>query len=309
MSSSMITASELSSNESQTASCPTRLSLVTSEHSLIQDVQSFIAALPRWLVVDFPANPSQSQESAPEPMIPATCGPQHLTPYAWLDPDTASLRTFQACLPLDILSESFATLPKAGIAHDGVVYRQPSWERRISEIASGLWLTPAVGMIRGEKYVPETRFRHWTEGRQVHLTQQVRDPRMWPTPRANKVGGYSSVRFRPTLEQTVRAQWPTPTVDDSKQVTRDSGAYQSLTRAVRHASTPAVWPTPRAGSDTLVGGTGHWQMLQGTELEAGRGKLNPTWVDWLMGWIPGWTDLEPLATDKFQSWLQQHGIY
>src|SRR5216684_872072 len=32
---------------------------------------------------------------------------------------------------------------------------------------------------------------------------------LWPTPRANKVGGYSSPGFRPTLEQTVK-MWPTP---------------------------------------------------------------------------------------------------
>jgi hypothetical protein len=37
------------------------------------------------------------------------------------------------------------------------------------------------------------------------------------------------------------------------------------------------------------------------------GALNPTWVEWLMGWPLGWTDLKPLETDKFQAWLQQHG--
>ena len=38
------------------------------------------------------------------------------------------------------------------------------------------------------------------------------------------------------------------------------------------------------------------------------GQLNPNWVEWLMGWPIGWTDLKPLETDRFQSWLQQHGI-
>ena len=36
------------------------------------------------------------------------------------------------------------------------------------------------------------------------------------------------------------------------------------------------------------------------------GALNPTWVEWLMGWPLGWTDCEPLATDKYLLWLQQH---
>jgi hypothetical protein len=37
------------------------------------------------------------------------------------------------------------------------------------------------------------------------------------------------------------------------------------------------------------------------------GPLNPTWVEWLMGWPLGWTDLEPLETDKFQRWRRLRG--
>ena len=29
------------------------------------------------------------------------------------------------------------------------------------------------------------------------------------------------------------------------------------------------------------------------------GQLNPTWVEWLMGWPLGWTDLDASATDKY----------
>ena len=36
------------------------------------------------------------------------------------------------------------------------------------------------------------------------------------------------------------------------------------------------------------------------------GKLNPMWVEWLMGWPMGWTGLQPLETDKFREWQQQH---
>ena len=34
------------------------------------------------------------------------------------------------------------------------------------------------------------------------------------------------------------------------------------------------------------------------------GKLNPRWVEWLMGWPIAWTDCEPLATDKCR-WPQR----
>ena len=37
------------------------------------------------------------------------------------------------------------------------------------------------------------------------------------------------------------------------------------------------------------------------------GALNPTWVEWLMGWPLGWTDCAASETDRFQQWLRSHG--
>jgi hypothetical protein len=37
------------------------------------------------------------------------------------------------------------------------------------------------------------------------------------------------------------------------------------------------------------------------------GKPTPLNYEWLMGWPIGWTALEPLATDRFRRWLEQHG--
>ena len=39
------------------------------------------------------------------------------------------------------------------------------------------------------------------------------------------------------------------------------------------------------------------------------GKPNPIWGEWLMGWVLGWTELEPLGTDKYQQWLEKHGSF
>lgn len=36
-------------------------------------------------------------------------------------------------------------------------------------------------------------------------------------------------------------------------------------------------------------------------------RLNPDWLEWLMGWPIAHTALLPLAMDKFQEWQQQHG--
>jgi len=70
-----------------------------------------------------------------------------------------------------------------------------------------------------------------------------------------------------------------------------------------------LWPTPRAGNDVLCGGAGHKKMLIGTGLEKNRGKLNPSWIEWLMGWPIGQSDFTPLAMESFRQWQQLHGIY
>ena len=46
-----------------------------------------------------------------------------------------------------------------------------------------------------------------------------------------------------------------------------------------------------------------FQLGQQTPLK----RLNPDWVEWLIGWPIGHTGLKPLATDKFREWQQQHG--
>ena len=38
------------------------------------------------------------------------------------------------------------------------------------------------------------------------------------------------------------------------------------------------------------------------------GVLNPVWVEWLMGWPLGWTDLKPLETAKSPSALPSHSL-
>jgi hypothetical protein len=39
------------------------------------------------------------------------------------------------------------------------------------------------------------------------------------------------------------------------------------------------------------------------------GKVNPMWAEWLMGWVMSWTDLKESVTDRFQRWLNLHGIH
>ena len=114
--------------------------------------------------------------------------------------------------------------------------------------------------------------------------------------------------FQLPTKGTGSGSWPTPTVDDSSNVTRKSGKFQSLTRKV-------MFPTPQANEDAAGTPNGKMQRMLGnceeirgkTAQEWAGGTLNPNWVEWLMGWPIGWTDLKPLEMDKFQRWLDLHG--
>jgi hypothetical protein len=77
-----------------------------------------------------------------------------------------------------------------------------------------------------------------------------------------------------------------------------------------------LWPTPTTmkatGGPALCkwGGAGARKKMASMVTPAEmNGPLNPPWVEWLMGWPIGWSDLTPLETDKFREWQQQHGNF
>jgi len=110
---------------------------------------------------------------------------------------------------------------------------------------------------------------------------------------------------------TPSGNWPTPTVSDiytdklkSSQQTPGSMHSVTLPQAVR------MWPTPTTANwmtSTSVESTRQQmnngekyssRIMQAVALEepTATGYLNPTWVEWLMGFPIGWTDLEDSET-------------
>lgn len=69
------------------------------------------------------------------------------------------------------------------------------------------------------------------------------------------------------------------------------------------------FPTPCAGNPkwrgTFQEGGGSFNKWRETWL--GVQLINPGLWEEIMDWPIGWTDLAPLATDKFQQWLSSHG--
>lgn len=125
----------------------------------------------------------------------------------------------------------------------------------------------------------------------------------------------------PTLERptsaTASGLWPTPSANqfetkdlDAMLARRERAKLKSgngngfgltLANAVR------LWPTPVAtmskGSSPAAltrkdGRDRSGDRLDHAVMASDGGQLNPTWVEWLMGWPLGWTDLKPSATDR-----------
>jgi hypothetical protein len=68
-----------------------------------------------------------------------------------------------------------------------------------------------------------------------------------------------------------------------------------------------LWPTPTAHSAKEGAYPAEYDRKTPTLGARVGGKPNPMWVEWLMGWPTGWTDLGPLETDRFRQWQHSHG--
>jgi len=113
----------------------------------------------------------------------------------------------------------------------------------------------------------------------------------------------------PTPERLIYAngsgygqRFPTPTADDAKSG-RNLTANRSDPNSKHHSGTTltdfvTLFPTPTAN---------RWNGLQSHGVNVISGALNPEWVEWLMGWPLGWTDLGRLGTGRFREWLRLHG--
>ena len=79
---------------------------------------------------------------------------------------------------------------------------------------------------------------------------------------------------------------------------------QMLARRIS-ASDGGCWlPTPTTQDANNNGGPSQAKRHTPPLNSVAGGKLNPRWVEWLMGWPIAWTGCEPLATDKCR-WPQR----
>ena len=195
------------------------------------------------------------------------CGGTWPASLARFDPISSSWKTVQLSLLGD--SElSSVTWPRSGMTAAGQCWELPMSAPPIRETGSGLWLgtPPATMSVRSELFRREC-----------------------------------------ALTPAEFVKWPTPTVCGNynrKGASATSG--DGLATAVK------TWPTPRCQMTRPVKARKEYEAGHNGNLEevvaltGVTGVLNPTWVEWLMGWPLGWTDLKPLGTDKSHCVLLKH---
>lgn len=152
---------------------------------------------------------------------------------------------------------------RSGMMRNGIVYPLPPLAPLTKEIVSGsspTWQTPvaddAVDRKNGK----------WNSRGEPKLSAQVL---MWPTPKAHPG---SNRRTKPTPAQLA------------------GKAGMDLSVAVK------LWPTPTAHNAKEGGYPAEHTRNTPTLAARAGGRLNPTWVEWLMGFPLGHTDLNSSET-------------
>lgn len=236
--------------------------------------------LPMSSAAGFPAKTSARPAEALELMArAAVCGASTPALLANFDLPTSSWRTSQHCLVegLTVFSE---TWPRSGTMRSGIAYQLPPLARATDATESGLLPTPDTGLS------PNGHGRRGgrpNNGHQSGLSSSAMAKHgLWATPQA-------------------RDYMPAHTPE-----------YVAAKRAQGHGmrnlnDEVMMWPTPNAGDYKagMSNAPGRQQsslprsvgIAEGTS-SGRRGGLNPTWVEWLMGFPMGWTALKDSATQS-----------
>ena len=252
------------------------------------------------------------------------------------DLDTHTWKTHQ-CLWDEDLQPSSVTLPNWGmVTSDGVLWERTTLPRLTSGTGSGSWPTPKSsepGMSAKTSGRAVEKSTHLTT--QVALAEGMINPKtgnMWATPttmdtlppKSEKALLREATEVRPGRSKpgNLRDQvsnmknWPTPQAASSQSATMEASYKEALRlhpkgqNALAAEIASQTYPTPQANEDAAGTPAGNMQKMLGndprvrgeTQEEWSKGALNPTWVEWLMGWPISWTTLDMNVKPYYDAW-------
>ena len=259
-------AKKLSHKESETDSLTTLRYSALSKHSLMTGTPEAMRVWLTSLQPDSHVNRFHAPEKREPKEMTETCGLPLLILSELSNQNTFFWKTCQRSLPF-LTSEQFsANFPKAGMMRNGYVWRLATLGLATSETGCGYWPTPVLKDSRNNAGSPPNRQGGQSLGYAV---------KMFPTPTVNdsKQNAPPSQLKRNTIPLNTIVKFPTPTTE---RLCGGSGAGKSLIR---------------------LKNKGHISESECRSMRSGNsGKLNPDWVEWLMGWPIGWTKTDPLES-------------
>jgi len=212
------------------------------------------------------------------------------------DPASSSWKTSQRCLieGWTVFSE---TWPRSGMMRSGIAYQLAPLAPLTSGTGFGSWPTPNAAPLTNS-----TSLRCSGDGR-TKPNKLGWAVAMWPTPTTF----YTRENWSIEKVRAKQAEVKAATLAKGKHQT-GNGFGLHLAHAVK------MWPTPSARDWKDNPGAWMWNAtnpdgthrnrtdqlprkvyaVEGTAQNGG--QLNPTWVEWLMGFPLGHTDLEPSET-------------
>ena len=256
---------------------------------------------------DFPASHGPSQASSGESKTSAGYGKTLQNAFVWYDRNTSSWKTSQACLlpGLDTYSEAW---PKWGLMLHGEASRQAPWEPATAGKGCLSWPTPRS---QDSKHGAATEYE-LNRDPSVDLLH-VSVERHWPTPAASVVNDGESAeswearRKKLKLKGTngngagkpltvASVSWPTPAARDGKgansrehcETGKGRAHMDQLPNFVAHSLPPV--PTTQDGETS----------------SSSTRRLNPRFVEILMGWPVGWTGYEFVEMESYRYKLRSH---
>jgi DNA (cytosine-5)-methyltransferase 1 len=219
----------------------------------------------------------------------AECGEKWRGSFVKYSPDSCSWKTHQ-CSLLGDLDEFLEIWPQWGLMRDGECWEQRTLEQTIRGTESG-FVPNGVDHF----HTPNTTGLDGGSNSRKALKKRKE---MWPTP-ATKGYGHAAEGMVGNLIEKM----------EHGVITKlEAEQMLSLPKLENHRTWKKKFPTPQASDNRDRGNMSNAvvqrriaigkQISLSQSVHPTSGQLNPTWVEWLMGWPLEWTDLKPLEMDK-----------